>query len=253
MINLIKSEVLKIRSTQVWIWMLVLAVVFTGLVSIATSVDAVDSYHQGSPVDYYQLFTASGQAGFALMVLGILGLTTEFRHKTITPTLLATPNRWQLMGGKVASYVVFSVLYSVVCVVINFAVAITWLSIKNVPLEYGHGVAGGVLKAFVSLVLLGVFGLGVGALIRNQAAAMVFGIVYFTVLSFLLASIPVIRRVYLFEPAGAVAAFTSNGRIDGRFTDIVILSPLVALAVLVAWCVVVVWGGTMLGLKRDIS
>ena len=59
----------------------------------------------------------SRAAGVALLVLGLLGLTTEFRHKTITPTLLATPNRWRLLIGKAASYVVFAIVYGLVCVV----------------------------------------------------------------------------------------------------------------------------------------
>jgi ABC-2 type transport system permease protein len=254
MINLIRSEVLKIRSTQVWIWMLVLAVVFTGLITLGTSADSVHQYKEfGQPINYYDLFTTSTLAAFALMVLGILGLTTEYRHKTITPTLLATPNRWMLLAGKVASYFVFSIIYSIVCITVNFAVAIIWLSAKDVPLEYGHGVAGGVVKAFISLVLLGIFGLGIGALIRNQAAAMVFGILYFTVLNILLSSIPVIRKVWLFEPGGAIAAFTSNGTITGLADDVHVISPMAGLAVLVVWCVVILFAGATVSLNRDVS
>jgi len=253
MINLIRSEVLKIRSTQVWIWMLVLAVVFTGLITLGASADAVSRYESGQPVVYYDLFTTSTSASFALMILGILGLTTEFRHQTITPTLLATPNRWKLLAGKIASYGVFSIIYSIVCIAVNFTVAIIWLSAKNVPLEYGHGVAGGVVKVFISLVLLGIFGLGVGALIRNQAAAMVLGIVYFGILNILLAGIPFIRKVWMFEPGGAFAVFTSNGQMTGLSNDVYVITPMAGLAILIGWCVLILGLGAMLSLNRDIS
>ncbi len=146
MINLIRSEVLKIRSTQVWFWMALLAAAFTALGTIGTVVEAVNAHDNRDVVDYYAVFTQSQGAGVALLVLGLLGLTTEFRHKTITPTLLATPNRWLLLAGKAASYAVFAIVYALICVVLNFAIAIIWLSAAGVPLDYGHGVPGGVRR-----------------------------------------------------------------------------------------------------------
>jgi hypothetical protein len=253
MINLIRSEVLKVRSTQVWFWLLLLSIGFTTLVSIGTSYEAVNDTRLSNPVDYYAVFTSSRQAGFALMVLGVLGLTTEFRHKTITPTLLATPDRWRLLAGKVASYAVFSVLYAIVCIVVNVIVAVAWLSANNVPVEFGHGVPGGVIKNLVSLILLGMFGLGIGALIRNQAAALVFAIVYLAILNPILSSVVWIRKVWMFEPGGALAAFTSNGRIDGLSDDVYHLSPMAGFTVLAAWCVGLLVLGGAIGLTRDIS
>ncbi|MBV9820998.1 MAG: ABC transporter permease subunit [Actinobacteria bacterium] len=253
MINLIRSEVLKIRSTQVWFWMLLLAGAFTALGTIGNVVGAVQDHNDGNPVDYYSVFTQSGGAGVALLVLGLLGLTTEFRHKTITPTLLATPNRWRLLAGKAASYAVFAVVYALFCVVLNFAIAIIWLSAENVPLDYGHGVPGGVGKALLTLVLTGMFGLGLGALLRNQAAAMVFGIVYFFVLDPLLSVVPWIRKGYAWTPGGAVKAFNSNGTVDGPFDDVHLLAPAVGGLLFLAWSLALLAIGGRISLSRDIS
>ena len=71
MINLIRSEVLKIRSTQVWFWMVLLALAFTALGTIGTVVEAVTNHDNGDPVDYYALFTQSQGAAVALLVLGL--------------------------------------------------------------------------------------------------------------------------------------------------------------------------------------
>jgi hypothetical protein len=252
-INLIRSEVLKIRSTQVWFWMLLLAAAFTALGTIGTAVEAVTDHDAGNPVDYYSLFTQSQGAGVALLVLGLLGLTTEFRHKTITPTLLATPNRWRLLAGKAASYVVFAIVYALFCVVLNFAIAIIWLNAAGVPLEYGHGVPGGVLKAFLTLVLTGMFGLGLGALLRNQAAAMVFGIVYFFILDNVLNYVPWVRRGYAWTPGGAVKAFNSNGHIDGMPGDVHLLAPAAGGLLFLAWSLALLVIGGRISLSRDIS
>lgn len=253
MINLIRSEVLKIRSTQVWMWMALLAIGFTALGTIGPVVDAVHAHQRGTPVDYYNVFTQSQSGAIALLVLGLLGLTTEFRHKTITPTLLATPNRWLLLAGKAASYGIFAIIYAIICVVVNFVMAMIWLSAENVPLEFGHGIPGGVLKVFLSLVLTGLFGLGLGALIRNQAAAMVFGIVYFFILDTLLNFVPWIRKGYAYTPGGSIRAFTSNGHVQNMPGDVHLLAPVVGGLVFLLWTLVLLLAGGRVSLQRDIS
>jgi hypothetical protein len=253
MINLVRSEVLKIRSTQVWFWMVLLAAAFTALGTIGMAVTAVSDHHDRHPVDYYGLFTQSQGAGVALLVLGLLGLTTEFRHKTITPTLLATPNRWRLLAGKAASYVIFAIIYALICVVLNFAIAIIWLKAAGVPIEYGHGVPGGVGKAFLTLVLTGMFGLGLGALLRNQAAAMVFGIVYFFILDNVLNYVPWVRKGYAYTPGGAVKAFNSNGHVDGMPGDVHLLAPAAGGLLFLAWSLALLVIGGRFSLSRDIS
>ena len=60
------------------------------------------------------------------------------------------------------------------------------------------------------------FGLGLGALLRNQAAAMVFGIVYFFILDSLLNFVPWVRKGYAYTPGGAIKAFNSNGARRGH-------------------------------------
>ena len=227
MLNLIKSEILKTRSTQVWLWMILPAVALTSLTSIGQSYSVVQDYHNGISPNYYGLFTASANGGVALLVIGMLGLTTEFRHKTITPTLLATPNRWLLLAGKSIAYVMFALFYAVLCLIVNFVIAMIWLNAENVPTDFGHGVVPGIIKAFVSLVLIAIFGLGLGALVRNQAAAMVIGIFYFSIIDGLLSVIPWERRViYKYTPGAAIDAFISNGHQQGGPDDVHLFAPL---------------------------
>jgi ABC-2 type transport system permease protein len=167
--GLIRSEILKTRSTQVWIWMILPAVALTALTTVGRSYSIVQDYHNGSvELNYYDLLTSLQDGGVALLVVGVLGLTTEFRHKTITPTLLATPARWTLLAGKALAYSAFAVFYAVICLVVNLAIATIWFRAEHVPLDFGHGVVPGILKAFLSLILIAEFGLGLGALVRNR-------------------------------------------------------------------------------------
>ena len=257
MLNLIKSEVLKTRSTQVWLWMILPAVALTSLTTIGQSYDLVQNYHNGlrQDLNYYGLFTALANGGVALLVIGILGLTTEFRHKTITPTLLATPNRWLLLAGKSISYVLFALFYAIVCLIVNFAIATIWLNAANVPVDLGHGVIPGIIKAFVSLVVTAIFGLGLGALVRNQAAAMVIGIFYFSIIDGLLSVIPWERRViYRYTPGASLGAFVSNGHHsqDGP-QDVHLFAPLAAGLLFLGWTLLILVAGGQVSLRRDIS
>ena len=252
MIDLLRSEVLKIRSTQVWIWMLVLSIGVTALFTLG-NVLTISSASDRADVDYYSIFTVSGSAGIAMLVLGLLGLTTEFRHKTITPTLLATPSRWKLLTGKAVAYIIIAIPYGLVCIVANIVIAIICLNAKSIPVEFSHGVPGGIVKAFLSLILLAFFGLGLGALVRNQAAGMVAGIVYLFVLNPLLSFIPLIRRAYPYEPGGALAAFNSTGHESPDFGDYHLLSPLVGGLVMLIWCLALLAAGGYFSLQRDIS
>ncbi len=256
MLNLIKSEILKTRSTQVWLWMVLPAVALTALSTIFTVYSTIDDHENlGRQINYYDIFTQSGGAAVALLVIGVLGLTTEFRHKTITPTLLATPQRWTLLAGKAISYVMFSLFYAAVCLIVNFAIAIIWLDAKSLPIDFGHGVVGGVIKAFLALVLTALFGLGLGALIKNQAASMVVGILYFAIINGLLSAIPGVRKAYPYTPGGAVTAFTSNGHLQGNglSSDVHMLAPLVGGLLFLAWALALLVAGGMVSLNRDIS
>jgi ABC-2 type transport system permease protein len=253
MLNLIKSEVLKIRSTQVWFWMLVLVVAIT-LAGTLGTVLTIDSNTPVSEINYFSIWTNFGVAGVALVVLGLLGLTTEFRHKTITPTLLANPNRWQLLIGKALAYVVFAIPYGLACLLVNLITALICLNAKGLPVHFTDGAVGGMVRNFIALVLLAFFGLGLGALIRNQAAGMVVGILYLSVLNIFFAGIPGLRRVYLFEPAGAFNAFNSRDRNNyGLPHDVIHVSPLAGGAILLVWCLILLAAGGYLSLNRDIS
>ena len=70
-------------------------------------------------------------AGAALLA-GILGVAGEFRHQTITATLLAAPRRRRLLTAKVVVHAGLGILLAVVAAAVNLAVAIPWLAARDV-------------------------------------------------------------------------------------------------------------------------
>lgn len=126
----------------------------------------------------YSLATAIGYI-FPLLI-GTLLVTNEFRHKTLTPTFLATPRRGIALSGKVIAGVVMGVVYGILAVISTVGPGAGFLAVLGVSTELDTpdtwALLGRIVIAFVLWVLVGI---GVGTLVRNQVGAVV-GVIAFT-------------------------------------------------------------------------
>ena len=96
MIRLVRAELLKLRTTQVWFWLLLASLA----VSVLAAVAGLASDEVRKPADVATIF-ANANGGLAVaFILGILGITTEFRHQTFTSAVLATPSRWAIVSAE---------------------------------------------------------------------------------------------------------------------------------------------------------
>jgi ABC-2 type transport system permease protein len=199
-----RSETTKQFTTSIW-WVLaivlaayvaftaaVLGFVFTASAAGALTVgNAPRLPAEGLPPVLYSTATAVGYV-FPLLI-GTLMVTTEFRHKTLTPTFLAIPKRGLVLWAKLLVGVAVGVLFGVIGVVCSVAPAAGFLAGYGLDTQLDSpdtwALLGRMILAFVLWVLIGV---GVGALVRNQVGAIV-GVLVFT---------------QFIEPVGrAVAAF----------------------------------------------
>ncbi|QAY72455.1 ABC transporter permease [Agromyces protaetiae] len=126
------------------------------------------------------LYSFASSVGYVFPVLlGALAVTSEFRHKTLTPTFLATPNRGAVLSAKLVSQLVFGALFGVV----GFAVSVgagagvlaawgldTGLDSTDTWALIGRGV--------LALALWGAIGVGLGSVVPNQVAAIVIVIAF---------------------------------------------------------------------------
>ena len=92
MITLVRAEFRKLLTTQVWFWLLLATVAISALLIVAQLAPADSDVR--SSVDVANMFASSSRPNVLVFVLGVLGVTTEFRYQTITPTVLTTPSRW---------------------------------------------------------------------------------------------------------------------------------------------------------------
>lgn len=113
-----------------------------------------------------------GLAAMLTLVLGILAIAGEYRHRTITDTYLGFPGRGRVVAAKMAVTALVGAIASVVTTGVALATVAVWWAAKGVPFTLSTSdswrtVVGGVAVniAFAAI------GVGIGALIHNVVVA----------------------------------------------------------------------------------
>jgi hypothetical protein len=154
------------------------------------------------PATVRTIYASSGVASALVLVIGVLGMTTEYRHQTVTPTFLVTPRRARVLEAKLVVHAGVGLLVGMVCAVVAVGLATALLTLRD-HATIGVGsvlqVEGGALLGYTIYAAVGVC---VGALIRNQVAAIV-GALLWTALveSLTVALLPEVGR---WLPGGAL-------------------------------------------------
>ena len=181
----IRSEIRKIFTTRLW-WGLLFGVILIGGGVSALFASLVGTTNAGTdPADnpFLKMSLGTAQliyaAGFFWLIapliplaLGVILITQEFRHQTISSTFLAAPQRWQVLVSKTIAVVVIGVLYGVVSVISSAVFGALVLGLKGEPTYLGNAqVWRTFLMILLVFVLWALLGFGFGMLIRNQLAA----------------------------------------------------------------------------------
>lgn len=124
------------------------------------------------------VYTGGVSMGYLLaLVLGILSMSGEVRHRTLTSTLLATPRRGRLLAAKLLGLVVVVVLNAVAFTVGSLIGGGIMLAVGDVAIYPEAGELTATLARMVLvLVLWGLMGFGLGVLIPNQVVALFVGV-----------------------------------------------------------------------------
>lgn len=253
--NLIRAELRKLFSTKLWIWLLLGACVLSGgsaalLIGFADQA-AADPSTGIPPVDspaFEKLALAGGaNAVVFLLILGIIGMTQEYRHRTATPTFLVTPKRGRVVLAKLFTYFGISLLLAVVVNMVVLAVVLPWLSAKGAPVALTGENLEVLFSSIGGSALYGMVGVGVGALLRNQVAAVVGSLIYLFVAEPILRSVPATASSYKWLPGGALESITATtGTTD-------LLQRWQGALLLAAYGIVLAVIGWIFAVRRDIS
>ncbi|WP_028066454.1 ABC transporter permease [Solirubrobacter soli] len=165
MIALLKAELLKLRTTRTFA-----AVVGTAaalsliLVALGTIL--------GKETDPEALFT-NDSITYIIVLLGAIGMTGEWRHRTITGSVLAAPNRLRLLIAKALAYGLAGVVLTLLVTVATMAVGTAILDARGDATLGAGGLADVLWRNLAVAAVLGPLGVCVGALVRNQIVTVV--------------------------------------------------------------------------------
>jgi ABC-2 type transport system permease protein len=109
-------------------------------------------------------------AQLAIGVLGVLVITGEYSTGMIRATMTAVPKRLPVLWAKAIVYGLVVLALATPATLIAFAVGQSILARQHIDVAFTHpGVARAVFGAALYLTTIGLFGLGIGAIVRNTA------------------------------------------------------------------------------------
>ncbi|MFC4943964.1 hypothetical protein [Pseudonocardia sp. GCM10023141] len=249
MTALVRAELAKIRTLRsTWVLVALAAVFCAGWTTSAVLVfDATPQAVALPAAERLAAIYRMGQQGYlAALLLGVFGMTGEYRHQTITWTFLQSPVRRRVLVAKAAAHALFGLGIGLLGVAVTTGTAAVLLSSAGrvVFTAQVPAILAGCVLSTAGYALLG---LAIGTLVRNQAAAVAVAFGWFYYGEYLLAAfLPVVGR---WLPTGAAKALIGDQAVTGGE----LLPVWAGAAVFLGYVVVIGGAAQVLTLRRDVT
>lgn len=244
MTGLLGAEWLKIRTTRTILWYLLGLVVIVGI-AVAGQVANAPDFILESEEGFIDTLEASTAATFFTLLFGIVGMTGEYRHATITHTFLGTPVRERVVAAKVITYAGAGLLLGLFALLVTFAMALPWLAAKDAdPTLLDREVGLFLVGALAAAALWGALGSAFGSVMPNQVGAIVVALLWLLIVEHILTGL--LPELAPYTPGGAARGLM---RIDGED----VLPMWSAAAVTLGYVVAFAGIGARLVIRRDVT
>ena len=241
-----RMEWVKLRSLRSTWWTLAVTIAAATGVAVAVGMNTEDA-----AADLTNNALAGISVGLLLTgTLGVLTTTAEHTSGTIRSTLAAVPNRPMVLAAKAAVFGALALAAGEAAAFVSFLVAGTALP---------DGIAGpslgqpGVLRAVVlggaGYCLIGLLGLGFGAVVRHTALAV--GLLVGGVYVVAMLGAPLAPALMPWLPISIVANSLTVEQPGMAIGDVRFLSPWAGLGVLVLYAAVALGAGAWVLAERD--
>ncbi len=195
LVRLVRAEFMKIRTTDTGWLFLAGFIVFTAL---ALTINGFGTHNQLYPqqglngpqalAEATRSRTPAGMAAIAAsmmtsgqrigvifaLLLGVLVVTSEFANQTAAVTFVTVPRRATVMMAKLAAAACCGALFWLVGTVIAAVATPLFLYTQHISMSLaGWTVARSVLLNLLAFAAWGVFGFGLGAVLRSQMASVI--------------------------------------------------------------------------------
>jgi ABC-2 type transport system permease protein len=171
MFDVVRAELLGLRTIRSR-WLLAVGTVLsTCVLAIMPVVDSGKAGHPsvGTAGGMLAVLGAVGAGRFAVLLLGVLTVTAEFRHGTVTAIFLQTPHRIRVLASKAAATVLVSIALAAVDVTVVLAIGLSTGAVQ--PSLLNGDIALRVLGLLLAYPVYGLLGVGIGALVIYQPPA----------------------------------------------------------------------------------
>ncbi len=214
MTRLVASELVKLRTVRLPVWLLGAALALAGLLVFVTvpSSDARGEALTLHDDDLLARVTGVGMGGaeVLMLVLGVLCFTQELRFGTATPTFLISPARARVVVAKLCAIGVTGAAFGVVTSLVSMLTSAALIDERGGATTWNVDVLKVLIGAVAATALYGALGVALGALLHNQIAAVVGSVIWLLVVEQLL--IALIPAVTPWTLAGTTAALVQLGR-----------------------------------------
>jgi ABC-2 type transport system permease protein len=248
MTAMLQAELIKLRTTRTFLALTAAAVGTSLLITVLVAV-----LNEPTQDDVLTDVFTSDTSSLFIMILAVVGITGEWRHHTITSSLLAAPDRLRFLTAKVIAFAAAGLVLSVLISIAITVVGLIILTIRDLPTPDAGELLEQIARNALVAALLGAFGVGIGGLVRNQVVAVVgLLVVAFAIDPLVAALLPEIGR---FSPFSALPIAITDVEPEnaGLPEDIDLLSPGLALLAMFAWIGAAFAPAAALLLRRDLD
>lgn len=244
---LLHAELLKLRTTRTFAALAGAAVGTSLLLTVLVSL-LTEPTEKSVLIDVF----ASDTSGLFIILLAVVGISGEWRHRTIAGSLLAAPGRLRFLAAKMLAFAAAGFLLSLSIYLAVSIVGSVILTVRELPLpRLGELVELAVRGAGLA-ALLGALSVCLGGLVRNQLVAIVgVFLLAFLIEPLLLGLAPGVGRFGPFVALPTAAAGLSPA--DTGLGDVTLVAPGVAVLLMLAWIGVTFAAGGALLRRRDVE
>ena len=239
MTRLVAGELIKVRTTRTALGFAAAALLFV-LLMVFISILAG---HPRTIQNKQDSLNFGNITSFVLMLLGAVGATGEFRHRTLAPAVLIAPDRLRLFAARTAAYALTSLAVGVVLGIIAFAIGLPLLGGEAGPDLTGGDLTKIAVGGLIEIPLYTAIGVGFGTLVRNQVFAVIAVLVWVTILEPLVGLIK--DRALDYTLGSALTRVAQGG--DDR------MSLGGAVLVLLAWGFALLAAAALVDRRRDVD
>jgi len=241
--NTLKSEWLKLISVRTTWALLGAMILIEGLTAgLVTGLSDIADLKRR---DVATLIIGTHLAIVFMFTLGALLSTNEFRHGTANSTFVVTPKRERVIAAKLLVGLTVGIVGALLYIAVNAGLGLSILSSRGIDVDADKAV-NGYIGVGVGLVLGCLFGVALGALLRNQILTVVVGMVLFLLAG--TAALFIGNDVGQYFPGESLLALQGTPGADKT-----LLSQTDGGFVLAAYCVVLGIAGMIFTRQREIT